>query len=78
MVRAVSWEKRAHDAAEAHIAACEAHELACDGLDVAEWPPSPASAPYCGCDTCIIRETLVAAWPVIFEAAKEELAREAG
>lgn len=35
---------------------------------------SPASAPFCGCGTCTIREILFAAWPILLEAAKTELA----
>lgn len=24
------------------------------------------TAPYCGCDTCIVREVVAAAWPYLF------------
>ena len=34
----------------------------------------PAQAPYCGCGTCDVRETLVAAWPFLLMAAREEVA----
>jgi len=29
-----------------------------------------AVGPFCGCDTCIVREVLDAAWPWLFEAAR--------
>jgi len=58
----------AHQAAEKHMAkvwaAFYAEEEAEDGVDSIE---SPAIAPFCGCETCVIRETLAAAWPVIEE-----------
>lgn len=30
----------------------------------------PSTAPYCGCETCVIREVLSAAWPVIEEGVR--------
>ncbi len=51
-------------AAERHLAAVwtafYASEEA-DDLDI----PSPASAPFCGCETCVVREVLAGAWPTI-------------
>lgn len=32
--------------------------------------PDPSSAPFDGCGTCVVRETLHAAWPVIEEAVR--------
>jgi len=29
----------------------------------------PASAPFDGCDTCVVREVLFAAWPIMVESA---------
>lgn len=59
-------DERIWRAAVEHIKACEAAEHAADEIDdPMDWPPSPASFPYCGCDTCVMRETLVGAWPVI-------------
>lgn len=49
--------------AETHVAACE-EALWSDPQTEQE---SPASAPYCGCLTCTVREVLYAAW-VVMEA----------
>ena len=27
------------------------------------------SGPYCGCDTCVVREVISAAWPHLYELA---------
>lgn len=57
----------AQRAAEAHLEACQEAQWDNDeGGDM----ESPASAPFCGCDTCVVREVLFAAWDIIFEAAK--------
>ena len=67
----------AQRAAEAHLAACQ--EALWDyesGEMQGEEDGSPASAPFCNCDTCIVREVLHAAWPIIVEAVKEELAAD--
>jgi hypothetical protein len=37
-------------------------------------PPPVAGVGYCGCATCDIRETLAAAWPILLEAARAEVA----
>lgn len=29
----------------------------------------------CGCPTCIVREVLTAAWPILLEAARAEVAQ---
>lgn len=55
-------------AGERHLVACMDHEHACDFSDnPADWPPSPASAPFCGCEKCVTREVLTGAWPAIEE-----------
>lgn len=56
----------AQAAAEAHLCAChEALSADEDGEDI----ESPASAPFCGCETCEVREVLFAAWPFLKLAA---------
>jgi hypothetical protein len=62
----------AQQAAEAHIEACF------DALDhegepgAEEQIPFPETlGPFCGCTTCIVRETLWKAWPILEEAARE-------
>lgn len=53
-------------AAERHLRLCdEALELEEETEDPANLPPSPASGPYCGCETCVVREVLAGAWPTI-------------
>ena len=70
----------AHEAAEKHLRIVqdwndhwEEHfgdECDCPGGP----PPEPDMAgPFCGCETCVIRETLHAAWPILLEAAKAEV-----
>lgn len=62
----------AQKAAEEHLTACwEAYwaEEECESLD--ELPESPACAPFCGCETCVVREVLYAAWPIIEQATAE-------
>lgn len=65
-------EQKHHDfgpdmqtAAERHLAACweafYAEEEAEDDQEV----PSPAIGPFCGCETCVVREVIAGAWPVI-------------
>jgi len=77
----------AHQAAEAHLHACQAAldyedygdyyadlDEDSDGEDV-ELPdyPEDMAGPYCGCQTCMVREVLHAAWPILLEAARAEL-----
>ena len=40
-------------------------QLAEEERDDGEEVESPAVGPFCGCDTCITRETIAGAWPVI-------------
>lgn len=62
----------AQRAAEAHLAACwEALGAAEESDDPDDWPPSPAVAPFCGCDTCVVREVLFVAWDIIEVAVRE-------
>lgn len=57
----------AQEAAVRHLLACE-DALAEEGWNEGEEPPeSPASAPFCGCHTCVVREVLYAAWPIFEE-----------
>lgn len=62
----------AHSAAEKHLDECFAWQSYNDGLGENGNGPAPeedpASEPFCGCQTCMIRETLYAAWPVIAKA----------
>jgi hypothetical protein len=66
------WGVEAHKAAEDRLDLCQAwlyfHENE-DGYEEQEpAQPDPSSAPFCGCETCVVREVLDAAWPII-EAA---------
>lgn len=63
----------AHQAALQHLAACQAaEEIEQAGGTPEDWPDT--AGPYCGCDTCCVRETLFAAWPLLLEAARQEVA----
>ena len=65
------WGLEAHAAAEAHL---DLVQQWMDYYDDGETPggrpaqDDPAAGPFCGCETCIIREVLYAAWPIIEEA----------
>jgi hypothetical protein len=53
-------------AAERHLnAVWEAHYAQEEAEDEQEEIPSPAVGPFCGCETCIVREVIAGAWPVI-------------
>lgn len=67
----------ASTAASAHVDACAAWLLEAEELEVDAWPPSPAVDAYDGCDTCVVREALAAAWPVFLAAVTARL-RAAG
>lgn len=76
------WESELQARAEAHLDACIAaedewafHDQSDD--DDVEWPHSPAVAPFCGCTTCVVREVLHAAWPLMIEHAMQEAASPA-
>ncbi len=66
------WGQQAQAAAEKRLAYCNALEWDSDDMEGIE--VSEPCAPYCGCDTCVVREILDAAWPFLLQAAKEELA----
>ncbi len=55
----------AHDAAEQHLKACWEAFYAQEDCETDEVIASSAFGPFCGCDTCVVREVLAAAWPVI-------------
>ncbi len=48
----------------------EEYEQATASLD------PPLLAPYCGCQDCVVREALTAAWPHLLAAAREELGQQ--
>jgi hypothetical protein len=60
--RATDFEAKAQQAAEAD-------------LDDLPEPAEQPCGPFCGCDTCIVREVLDAAWPYLLELAREEVRR---
>lgn len=62
----VDYGHLAQKAAEAHLAACDdaLYDYDEHGDDATVQMPETAG-PYCGCSTCIVRETLHAAWPII-------------
>jgi len=61
----IDWGMLAHRNASEHLAACmEALDREQGGEDV----DSPAIAPFCGCETCVVREVLYAGWGTIAQA----------
>lgn len=65
----------AHQDAIAHLSGCWDALVELDD-DPDATVTDPASGPFCGCDTCIVREVLYAAWPIMRSAAREELLQE--
>lgn len=65
----------AQQAAEGRLAACWEAMWAEDAGEEAQWPED-LEGPFCGCSTCEVREALSAAWPLLLEAAREEVRRE--
>jgi hypothetical protein len=62
----------AQAAAQAHLAACQEALFLMEeeGDETAE---SPASAPFCGCEICIVREVLWATWAVLDDWVEDAL-----
>jgi hypothetical protein len=60
----LAWQ--AQKEAEKHLAACQ--EALWSEEETGRPMDSPACAPFCGCDTCIVREVLWAAWEILEEA----------
>lgn len=54
----------AYKAAVAHLEACH-DALYAEEAGMDDDVSSPASAPFCGCDDCQVRETLYAAFPIL-------------
>lgn len=66
-------ERAAQKAAEERLAYCCSTLDGEEDLLEADDPRAPC-APFCGCDTCIVREVLDAAWPHLMEVARLEAA----
>lgn len=61
------WGVKAQRAAEEHLLACyEAMHALDEGAQDVE---DPAVGAFCGCETCEVREVLMAAWPILRVAA---------
>ena len=66
----------AQQAAETHLAFLELATYENDEEFPALVDVTVESAgPYCGCTTCVVREVLYAAWPILLEAARAEVAQ---
>ena len=63
---------KAHHTAEKHLDECY-EALVDETFEVEEAVESPAFAPFCGCNTCVVREVLTVAYPILRQAAVEEL-----
>ena len=68
------WGNEAHQAGIRRLDLCEAWQYYNEGgQDDGELPPDtpdPSCAPFCGCETCVVREVLDAAWPIMVEAMR--------
>lgn len=60
----------AQKAAEAHLELLDECLFRENDQEEPEWPDS--AGPYCGCQTCIVREVLWAGWPHLRLAALED------
>jgi hypothetical protein len=73
------WELQAQARAEAHLEGCREayyHEDEHDAAETCEdCPPQVSLGPYDDCTTCIVREVLDAAWPILAELAVAEYFR---
>lgn len=66
----MTLEQLAQRAAERRLAAAnDALWLDDEGIDTGEWPD--LAGPYDGCDTCLVREVLHAAWPYMYRLAHD-------
>jgi hypothetical protein len=63
-----SFEQQVQRKAEKHLMACWEAE------DEPTEHDSPAFAPFCGCQTCIVREVLMVCWDEMMEEAKRAVA----
>jgi hypothetical protein len=62
----------AQEAAEKHLTACwEAYWAEEETEDLDSLPESPACAPFDGCETCVVREVLFAAWPFMERSVED-------
>jgi hypothetical protein len=64
------FSQRVQRKAEEHLSRCLAAE------DEPEEVESPAYAPFCGCETCIVREVLLVCWDEMLEEARRVVATE--
>ena len=72
------WGLLAQEAAEAHLQLCEQWMDYNEEFDPQEFTrpdgEDPSVGPFCGCTTCIVRETLHAAWPIIERGIRADFA----
>lgn len=61
--QAPDWGFRMQEAAERHLAAVS--EAFCREEEGEAEVDNPAVGPYDGCETCVVREVLAGAWPVM-------------
>lgn len=71
------YDAEAQRAGEERLAVlAEVQEAYAYGYDAPERLTRQLAGPACeGCDTCTVREVLSAAWPILLDAARAELAR---
>lgn len=69
----IDYETLAQQAAEERLVGCLNALYAEDDDQTAPWPEDMAG-PFCGCETCVVREVLHAAWPHMRNLARAEFA----
>jgi hypothetical protein len=64
------WEWHAQRAGERRLMSANDDLWAEDNGEVFDGEDE-TDGPYCGCDTCVVREVLSAAWPYMYRLAHE-------
>lgn len=67
-------EQIAQKRAEEHLAKCQ-EAMWDENGDESDGAESPASAPFCGCETCIVREVLYVSWATLQELVENDRRR---
>lgn len=68
-----TFDQRLQHAAEDHLNACLA---ALDEADAGETTTTPAYGPFCGCNTCVVREVLSVTYDLMRAEARREILAE--
>jgi len=67
----IELQRQAQQAAELRLMTAVDMLINEDDGWLPEW--DDLAGPFCGCDTCVVREVLDAAWPYIYELALQRI-----